>query len=88
MITASLAAAAIHALLNHDPMSIVCHDESVEIKVKSILDRRTVDLGDKAACFRERRAVKADPIPNRDQFDRGLARVIAASPTNMNAELA
>jgi hypothetical protein len=87
VITSSLAEFAVHPLLNYYPVSIIRYDESVEIEVKPILDRRAVDLGDQTTGFRERSAVKAYLISNRDQFVRGPARVVAAPPANVDAQL-
>ena len=87
VIAPSLAAIAVHALLDHDPVSVIGDDEAVQIEVEPILDRRAVDLGDQPACRGERGAVEPDPIADRDQFMRRLARVIAAPAADMDAEL-
>jgi hypothetical protein len=87
VIAPGLAAIAVHALLDHDPLSAIGHDEAMEIKVKPILDRRAVDLGDKPARPGKCRAVETGPIPDRDELMRRLARVIAAPPADMDAEL-
>ena len=87
VIAPGLAAIAVHALLDHDPVSVISDDEAVEIEVEPILDRRAVDLGDEPACLRERGAVEPDPIADRDQFMRRLARVIAAPAADVDAEL-
>ena len=86
MIAPGLAAIAVHALLDHDPVSVIGDDEAMEIKVKPILDRRAVDLGDKPARLGERRAVETDPVTDRDKLMRRLARVTAAPAANMDAE--
>ena len=87
MIAPGLAAVAVHALLDHDPVSVVNADEAVEIEVKAVLDRRAVDLGDEPARPGERCAVEADPITDRDKLIRRLARVAAAPAANMDAKL-
>ncbi len=87
VIAPGLAAIAVHALLDHDPVSVIGDDEAVQIEVEPILHRRAVDLGDQPACRGERGAIKPDPIADRDQFMRRLARVIAASAADMDAEL-
>ena len=87
VIAPGLAAIAVHALLDHDPVSVIGDDEAMEIKVKPILDRRAVDLGDKPARPGKRRAVETDPITDRDKLMRRLARVIAAPAADMDAEL-
>lgn len=87
VITLGLTAVAVHALLDHDPVSVIGDDEAMEIEVKPILDRRAINLGDKPARSGERRAIKTDPITDRDKLMWRLARVIAAPATNMDTEL-
>ena len=86
VIPPGLAAVAVHALLDHDPASIVGDDEAVEIEVEAVLDRRAVDLGDEPARPGERCAVEAGPIADRDKLMRRLARVVAAAAADMDAE--
>ena len=86
VVAPGLAAIAVHALLDHDPVSVIGDDEAMEIKVEPILDRRAVDLGDKPARLGERRAVETDSIADRDKLMRRLARVTAAAAANMDAE--
>ena len=74
VIAPRLAAVAVHALLNHDPVSVIGDDESMEIKVKPVLDRRAVDLGDKPARPGKRCAVETGPIPDRDESSCGVWR--------------
>ena len=64
MIPASLLAVAIHSLLDDNPLAIIGHDESVQIKIKAILHGGAVHLGDEPARIRERRPVKAYPLPD------------------------
>jgi hypothetical protein len=66
---------------------LIGHDEAMEIKVKPVLDRRVVDLGDKPARPGKCRTVETGPIPDRDELMLHLARVIAASPADMDAEI-
>ena len=87
VIPPGLAAVAVHALLDHDPVSVVGDDEAVEIEVKAVLDRRAVDLGDEPARPGERRAVEAHPITDRDKLIRRLTRVAAAPAADMDAKL-
>lgn len=54
VITASLHAIAIHSLLDDDPLAIIGHDESVQIKIKSVLHGGAIDLGDEPTRVRER----------------------------------
>src|SRR5579884_849660 len=88
MITPRLLAVAVHALLHHDPASIVGDNEAVQIKVEAVLHGRIVDFGDKPACPRQAVAVKADPIRNRHQLIGRAARMLAAATANMQPELA
>ena len=69
-------------------MSVIGDDEAVEIEVEPVLDRRAVDLGDQPARRGERRAVEPDPLADRDELMRRLARVIAAAAADMDAEFA
>ena len=87
VIAPGLAAIAVHALLDHDPVSVIGDDEAVQIEVEPVLHRRAVDLGDQPACRGERGAIEPDPIADRDKLMRRLARVIAASTADMDAEL-
>ena len=87
MIAPGLPAIAIHALLHHDPVSVIGDDETVQIKVEPILDRSAIDLGDEPARPGEIRAVEADAIADSDQLVRCLSRVLPASAADMDAEL-
>jgi hypothetical protein len=87
MVAPGLTAIAVHALLDHDPVSVIGDDEAVEIEVEPVLDRRAVDLGDQPARLGERRAVQADPIADRNKLMGRLTRMIAASAADMDAEL-
>jgi hypothetical protein len=87
MIAPGLPAVAVHSLLDHDPVSVIGHDETVEIEIKPILDRRTVDLGNQPTRPGECRAIETDPITDRDKLMRRLARDTAAPTANMDAEL-
>jgi hypothetical protein len=87
VIAPGLAVVAIHALLDHDPASVVSDDEAVEVQVKAVLDRRAVDLGDQPARPGERCNVEADPITDRDKLRGRLARVATAPAADMDAKL-
>ena len=87
VIAPRLAAIAVHALLDHDPVSVIGDDEAVQIEVEPVLDRRAVDLGDQPARPGQRRAVEPGPIADRDELMRRLARVLAASAADVDAEL-
>ena len=73
MIAPSLAAVAIHALLNHDPVPVIRDDETVQIEIKTVLHRCAVHLRDQSARRGKRRAVKPDPIADCDKLMRRLA---------------
>src|SRR6185437_6688961 len=53
---------AVHALLNHDPFSIVGDDEAMQVEVEAVLYRGAVHLGDQPAGSRESATVEADPL--------------------------
>jgi len=78
----------VHALLDNHPMAVVGHDEAVQIEVKTILKGGAVDLRHQSADVGERRSIESDALTDRDQFDRRLARMLAAAPADMNAEFA
>src|SRR5262249_7413766 len=86
MIAPRLPARAVHALLHDDPLAVVGDDEAVQIKIEAVLDRGAVDLGDQAARARERVAVEAGALADRDEFLRGLARVFATAAAHVHAE--
>ena len=88
VIAPGFAAIAVHALLNNDPMPVVCDDEAVQIEVEPILERCTVDLCDKPACRGERGAVQTDPLADRDKLMRRLTRVVATPTADMDTEFA
>ncbi len=88
VIAPRVAALAVHALLHHHPLPVVGDDEAVQVKVEAVLHRRAVDLGDEPARLRERRAVDAGALADRDQLVRRLARMLAAPAADMNAKLA
>jgi hypothetical protein len=67
-------------------VAVIGDDEAVQIEVEAILHRGAVDLGDKPACLGEPGTVEPDPVADRDQFMRRLARVVAASAADMDAQ--
>src|SRR5207253_2378561 len=68
--------------------AVVRDDEAVQVEVEAVLDGGAVDLGGEAAGARERLAVEADALADRDQLARRLPRVGAAPAADVNAELA
>ena len=86
VIAARLALLAIHALLHHRPVAIVGDEKPVQIEIEAILHRRTVDLGHEAAGAGEGGGIKPDAIAERYQLVGGLARVLAPSAADMDAE--
>ena len=87
VIAARLLAPAIHSLLNDGPPALVGDDEAVQIKVKAVLDRSTVDLGYKPARGRKGGAVESNPLADGKEFVRRLPRVFAAPAADMESEL-
>jgi hypothetical protein len=59
----------------------------MQVELKSVLHRRTVDLGNQTAGFGERRAIKPYPIPDRDELLWCLPRILPAPPADMDAKL-
>jgi hypothetical protein len=53
---------AVHALLHNRPLSVICHEESVEVEIEAVLDGGAVDFGDQTACANESGAVETDPF--------------------------
>lgn len=49
MIAPCLFAISIHALLDHDPSSIISNDEAVKVEFETVLHRGAVNLGDQPA---------------------------------------
>ena len=87
MIAPRLPAIAVHALLHHDPVSVIGDDEAMQIKVEAVLHRGAVDLGHQPARPGERRPSKPDALADGDKLVRGLPRVLAAAATDMEAKL-
>jgi hypothetical protein len=87
VIAPGLPAIAVHALLDNGPVSVISHDEAVEIEVKTILDRRAIHLGDEPTRFCQRRAVETDPITDRYKLMWRPPRMIAAPPADVDTEL-
>jgi hypothetical protein len=83
-----LPAIAVHALLHHHPAAVVGDDEAVQVEIEAVLHGGAVDFGDQSARGRERTAVEADAVADRDQLVRRLARMPAAAAAHMQAELA
>jgi hypothetical protein len=52
---------------------IVGNEKAVEIKIKAVPHRRTVDLGDEPACLGQGATVKSDAIPDGDELVRRLS---------------
>ena len=88
VVAAGLALVAVHALLHHRPLAIIGDEEAVQVEIEAILHRGAVDLGHQAAGAGEGRGVDADAIAEGAQLVWRLARVLAASAADMDAELA
>ena len=78
----------VHALLDNDPIAVVGDDEAVQVEVEPVLDGGAVDLGDEAARCRQSRAVEADPLSDRDELFRRLARMGPSPAADVQAQLA
>ncbi len=88
VVAAGLALLAVHALLHHRPLAIISNEEPMQVEIEAILHRGAVDLGHKAAGAGEGRGVDADAIAEGAQLVWRLARVLAPSAADMDAELA
>jgi hypothetical protein len=73
MVAARLFPLAVHSLLHDNPMSVVGDDESMQIKLKAVLDSGAVDLGDQAAGHRQGGSVEPDPVADCNQLVRCLS---------------
>src|SRR5260370_17249988 len=78
VITASLLALTVHSLLHYGPATIIGDNETVQVQIKTVLNRGAVHLCNKAACSRKRSAVKSHAVPDRDQLLRRLPRILSA----------
>ncbi len=87
VIAARLTQLAVHALLHHRPFAVVGDEETVQVEVEAVLHGGAVDLGDEPARLRQRRAVEADALADRDELAGGLARMGAAAAADVQAEL-
>src|SRR6516164_10811165 len=88
MVAPRLPAVTVHPLLHDGPVTVVGHDEAVQVEVEPVLHRRAVDLRDKPARRGERRAIEADPHADIVEFMRGSPRMSAAATAYVNAEFA
>jgi hypothetical protein len=86
VVAASLTSLTIHPLLHDHPPSIVGDDEPVDVKIKPILKRGAIDLGDEPARSSKVAAFDAHPLADRDQFDGRCARMLAASAADVDAQ--
>ena len=88
MVAASRAARIVHALLDDGPFALVGDDEAVQIEVETVLNGGAVDLRHQPADVGERGAVDPDPLADRGEFKRRLARLLAAAAADMDSEFA
>jgi hypothetical protein len=86
MIAAGLPPLTIHPLLHDRPLSVVGHNEAMQIKVESILNGCAINFGDQSAGPRQACAVDPDALAYREQLLRRLSGVFPASAANVNAE--
>ncbi len=87
VIAPRLPALAVHALLHDDPPSVVGDDETVQIEVEAVLHRGVVNFCDQTARPRERPAIEADTVADRQKLVRRLAGMRASAAADMEAEL-
>src|SRR3954447_11455288 len=87
VITAGLPLVAIHALLHDRPLRVGGDEEAVHVKIKTVLDRGTVDLRHQAAGPREHCAIEADAVAELQQLIWRLARMLAPAAADIDAEL-
>ena len=80
VVAAGVAAVAVHALLDHDPLAVVGDDEAVQVELEAVLHRRAVDLGDEPARPRQRRAVEAGALADRRRARPASARECLPRP--------
>ena len=83
MIAACLASIPVHALLHHDPFRIIGDNETMQVKIESILHGGTIYLGHQAARLGQLRAIK--PFADRDELLRSASRVLTAAAANMES---
>jgi hypothetical protein len=88
VVAAGRTARAVHALLDNRPATVVGDDEAMQIEVKAILDGGAIDLRHQAAGVGERGTVDSDPLPDRRELERRLARMSSAPSADMDAEFA
>jgi len=72
VVAARLFLVAVHALLHDRKLSIVGHEEPVQIKVEAVLDGGTIDLRNEATCARQLGAIEADAFAEQTQIVRRL----------------
>src|SRR5262245_57035089 len=87
MVAAGLPFAAIHPLLNDGPFAVVGDEKAMQVKLKPVLHRSAVDLGNQPAGARERCPVKADALAERRELIGRATRMLSASAAHMNAKL-
>ena len=74
-----------HALLNHDPLTVGRHDETMQIDLKAILHGRAVDLGDQLRRFRQVVPIEAPSRTGHDELARRRTTVTTSTTTHFEA---
>ena len=87
VIAPRLLAFAAHALLDDGPLSIVGDNKAVQVKIEAILHCRAVDLRNQAACLGKSCSIDTDSVTDGNEFLRRSPRMVAASSTDVNAQL-
>ena len=87
VIAPRLLAFAVHALLHDGPLSIVGDNKAVQVKIEAILHCRAVDLRNQPACHGKSCSVDTDLVTDGNEFLRRSPRMVAASSTDVNAQL-
>src|SRR6202162_6702829 len=82
-----LLAPVVYALLHDGPLAVVGNNKAVQVKVEAILHCRAVDLRNQAAFLGKSCSVDADLVTDGNEFLRRSPRMVAASSTDVNAQL-
>src|SRR5688572_21371843 len=87
MVTARLAAAAVHALLHHAPGARARNEEAVQVEREAVLHGRAVHLGHQPALAGQLGAVETGALADAAKLRRCLARVFAAPAAHVEPQL-
>ena len=87
VITPRQPAGFVHPLLHDRPVAVARQDERVQIDLKAVGDRIVVDARGEPAGADQRVAIEADALGDRTQLAGCVARLLAASAADVDAEL-